>query len=92
MVRCTSGLAISARKAASAAHAPFASPAAGGWDRVVVHALVGGHQLVGVTAAHLHMLAHQAPLSRALVVAARVLVAFHHLLPILTPPVTYKSL
>lgn len=83
----TSGLAISARKAASAAHAPFASPTAGRGDRVVVHALIGGHQLVGVAAADLHMLAYQAPLGRALVVTARMFIAFHHLLPVLTPPV-----
>lgn len=85
----TSGLAISARKAASAAHAPFASPTAGRGNRVVVHALIGGHQLVGVTAADLHMLANQAPLGRALVVAARMFIAFHYLLPVLTPPALY---
>lgn len=53
---------------------------------MVVHAFIGGHQLVGVTAAHLHMLAHKAALGRTLVIAAWVCVALHYLLTILTPP------
>lgn len=82
----TSGLAISAREAASAAHAPPAGPTGGRGDGVVVHALICRHQLIGLIAAHLHMLAHKAACSGALVVAARVWVALHHLLSVLAPP------
>ena len=80
-------MAISARKAASAAHASLAGPAAGRGDGMVVHALICGHQLIVIAAAQLHVLAHKAALRSALVVAAWMLVPFHHLLTILTPPV-----
>ena len=88
----TSSLAISARKAASTAHAPLTGPAAGGRNWVVVHALIRGHQLIMMAAAHLHMLAHKAALRGAFIIAAWVLVPFHHLLPILAPPETQQLL
>ena len=53
---------------------------------MIVHALIGGYQLVVVTAAHLHMLAYKTALGSALVVAAWVCIALHYLLTILTPP------
>ena len=82
----TSALTISPREAASAAHSPLASPA-GGWGyRVVVNPLIGGHQLVSLITAQLNMFAHETARGCALVVAARVGVALHHLLPVLTPP------
>ena len=87
----TSGLAISARKAASAPRAPLTGPAAGRGDWVVVHALIRGYQLIVIAAAHLHMLAHKTALRSALVIAAWVLVAFHQLLPILAPPETQQQ-
>jgi hypothetical protein len=54
---------------------------------VVVLALVGGDHRARVVARALHVLAHRAPGRGALVVAPRVRVALHHLLPVLAPPV-----
>ena len=85
----TSELAISAREAASAAHAPLAGPTSGRGDGVVMHALICCHQLVGLVTTHLHMLAHKAACGSAFVVAAWVGVPLHHLLPILAPPVQH---
>jgi hypothetical protein len=53
---------------------------------VVVLALVGGDHGAVVVRRALHVLPHGAPRRRALVVAPRVRVPLHHLLPVLAPP------
>ena len=51
-----------------------------------VGAIIGGDELACLRGAALHVLAHRAAGSGALVVAARMWVALHQLLAILAPP------
>lgn len=82
-VQCTSGLAIRTRMPAAAACIPVATP---NGLRVVVHAMICGHELVVIISSYLHTLAHMAPNTSAPVVGAWVCVTFHATMPTFHPP------
>lgn len=81
---CTSGWIISSRLFGGAA---LAYPIASRGDRVVVHAVIRGHQLVDIMSVHLLMLAHRAAGLTALEIDARACATLQELACNPEPPV-----